>query len=57
MRIEKIKTGQQVRDSWFSDWGVGRIVKVLKTRVKIKFTGRADIVTYDLAHLQFLVSV
>ena len=55
---QKAKVGMKVYDSWWP-WRMGKIVKVLKTRVKI--AGRpiwseyaAKIETYDKAHLQFL---
>jgi len=58
MKIEQIKKGMIVKDTWFSfngkdPWLSGVVVKVLKTRVHIDFKMKAKVV-YDKAHLQFL---
>lgn len=43
-----------VYDRWFLEWGHGRILQILKTRVKVQFK---ELVTYDMAHLRFLERV
>jgi len=51
-----MKVGDKVYDRWWP-WRVGKIIKILKTRVKIEFPnifGEKSIVTYDKAHLKFL---
>ncbi len=57
----KIKVGMKVEDTWYPLWGIGKVVKVLKTRIKVLFpyvniTGRFETlpVTYDMAHTVFL---
>lgn len=53
MKIEDMKRGMFVEDRWFWDWGIGKVMKVLKTIVIINFSvvGR---VTFDKNHCQFL---
>lgn len=58
MKIEDMKVGMRVFDTWFSfggtaPWGSGEVTKVLKTRVHIQFHPYIKQV-YDKAHLQFL---
>lgn len=48
----------EIKDTWFSfhgqePWGSGVVIKVLKTRVHIKYHLQAVLV-YDKAHCQFL---
>ena len=50
--IKKIKKGHKVYDRWYLWKGIGVVLKVLKTKVKIKFGD--EIITYDIPHLQFL---
>lgn len=45
-----LKIGTRVRDSWLGDWGVGKVVKLLKTRVHIVFKNREGISVYDNQH-------
>ena len=46
--------GDMVYDRWWP-WRIGRVVKVLRTRVKIRFQDTPTrISTYDNAHCQFL---
>lgn len=56
MKHEECRVGVRVTDAWFPDWGVGRIVEVLKTRVKIRYDmdEGGPPITYDTAHIQFL---
>ena len=51
--IDDLKVGMKVRDSWYPDWGVGTVTKVLKTVVYIDFTIRGP-EKYDKAHVKFL---
>lgn len=37
MKLNEIKVGQKVEDSWYPEIGEGIVQKVLKTRVKIYF--------------------
>ena len=43
----------QVYDFWWP-WNTGIVMKVMKTRVKVRFGYDKD-VTYDVPHLQFLI--
>lgn len=56
MKITECKVGLRVTDSWFPGWGIGKIVEVLKTRVKIRYVmdEGGPPITYDKAHIQFL---
>lgn len=57
MKIEDFKINQYVTDIW---GGVFEVVKILKTRVKLKVLVKPgyfidkEIITYDKGHLQFL---
>lgn len=55
MKISKIKIGNKVYDRWYQDWGTGKIVKVLKTRIKIKFDNHEEIMTYDFPHAELFL--
>lgn len=48
------KLGDKVCDRWWR-WKVGRVVKVMKTVVKVQFSD--GVKTYDRAHWQFLERV
>lgn len=37
MKLNEMKVGQKVEDSWYPEIGEGIVKKVLKTRVKIYF--------------------
>ena len=52
MKFSELKVGQQVQDSWFLQWGIGRITILLKTRVVVKFPH--DSIKYDKEHVKFL---
>ena len=52
MKIEEFKLNMKVSDAWFKDWGIGIVIKILKTRVYIKFPNKNKI--YDMPHLIFL---
>ena len=52
MKFSDIKTGMLVSDTWFDNWGIGRVVTIKKTVVKIAFSGQTR--TYDKPHVQFL---
>jgi hypothetical protein len=57
MKLDDIKVGDNVRDARM--WG--RVVEVLKTRVKVQmyssdnYSTDPEIKTYDRAHCQFLL--
>ena len=65
MKKSELKVGMLVTDRWFPEWGNGKIIKIMKTRVKIDFNGRIielDSVkrkhrTYDYDHIQFLEKI
>jgi hypothetical protein len=48
----KFKVGDKVYDTWWPYWGLGKVVLVLKTRVKVKFSEHMFV--YDKAHCKFL---
>jgi len=52
MKKQELKRKIYVFDRWFLYWGTGQILRILKTRVHIKFPDMTRI--YDNAHLQFL---
>lgn len=51
MKLEQLKVKQRVYDRWWY-WKVGRVTKVLKTRVHVEFDN--GVAVYDRAHCQFL---
>lgn len=53
MKINELKIGDTVLDSWYHDWGIGTVTKVLKTVVYIDFTVRGK-EKYDGSHVKFL---
>jgi len=61
----QFKVGDKVRDLWYSEWGVGVVEEVLKTRIRVSgFTCYEDgygrvvpYTTYDSGHYQFLTLV
>lgn len=63
LKFKDLKRNMKVKDSYYSDspissdrWGVGTVVKVLKTRVHINFTMKG-LVVFDVAHANnFLIS-
>lgn len=57
--MKEVKIGMKVIDRWYSfcyknNWGCGKIVKIKKTRIIIKFNNLDQPVSYDQSHLQFL---
>jgi hypothetical protein len=54
MKITELKVGQRVSDSWYPDWGIGKVEKILTTRVWINFPYPKGYMKYDEAHVQFL---
>lgn len=57
MKIDDLKVGDKVRDTWFNSWwGEGTVVEVLKTRVKIDFSIKG-MLTFDLSHLRYLEKI
>ena len=52
MKFSDLKTGMIVYDKWYP-WENGIVTKILKTRVKIKFSNQG-IITYDKSHVYFL---
>jgi len=55
MKIDDIKLGDEVYDGWYPEWGIGKVIKVYKTTVWIRFPkdGR-DRCIYDKAHVRYL---
>jgi hypothetical protein len=51
MEITEVKVGTQVVDRWYPDWGIGTIMKITKTRVKIAFPKHGTS-SYDAEHLR-----
>jgi len=47
MKKIEVKENSKVVDSWWRDWGVGRITEVKKTVFRVNFK-------YDYPHAQFL---
>jgi hypothetical protein len=54
MNYKNIKINMKIWDSWYSDWGLGVVKTVLKTRFKVKFSNKDRVITYDNAHAQFI---
>jgi len=52
MKFDDIHLGMLVEDRWFGHWGIGRVVKKMKTVIKVVFPGQTH--TYDKSHVQFL---
>lgn len=52
MKFNELKVGMLVSDTWFDSWGIGRIVTIKKTIVKIVFPAQTR--KYDKQHVQFL---
>jgi hypothetical protein len=50
------KKGDEVYDTWYP-YSMGRVVEVLKTRMKIKFYMVRRAIVYDKAHYRFLRKV
>ncbi|WNM70123.1 hypothetical protein [Myxococcus phage Mx1] len=50
--MKALKLRQRVVDRWYPELGVGIVLKVLKTRARIRFG--SDVQTYDREHYQFL---
>lgn len=53
MKIDDLQVGDEVYDSWYPDWGIGTVTKVLKTVVYIDFTVRGP-EKYDKEHVRYL---
>ena len=55
LKFKDLKLRMKVRDSWYNqnhskeDWGTGVIKEILKTRVKILFSKRGEVI-FDRAH-------
>lgn len=56
MKFSDIKKGMYVEDKWFWDWGIGKVLTVKKTIVRISFSV-VGIVTFDKSHVQFLKEI
>jgi hypothetical protein len=55
MKFKDLKIGMKVEDRWYPEWGVGTVLKVLKTRAHILFERvNSERYSYDKAHVQFL---
>lgn len=73
MKYHELKVGMRVEDKHYNsdhqvfrgpnDWGVGRIVAILKTRFKVQFSNKNipesenGLITYDKSHAQFIQKV
>lgn len=56
LRIEDIRRGDKVLDSWWMYWGAGTVIKVLKTRVHVRWWKDEEPIIYDKQHAeQFLI--
>jgi hypothetical protein len=53
MKFDELQKNMFVEDRWFWDWGIGKVTKIMKTVVRIKFSV-VGVVTFDKAHVQFL---
>ena len=56
MKFKDIRKGMIVEDRWFQEWGLGKVVKKLKTVVHIDFANEG-IIVFDASHCQFLDKV
>jgi len=45
--------GMRVYDRWWP-WRMGKIVRVLKTRIRVEWSDTGEYWSYDRAHQQFL---
>ena len=52
MKINELEVGMKVADSWFPNWGNGKVITVLKTVVYIEYPNHGTI-KYDRSHVQF----
>jgi hypothetical protein len=61
MKQSEIKKDVCVKDRWWPEWGIGKIIKKLKTRCYIQFStaysNNGKILIYDKDHYQFLQKV
>lgn len=53
LKYDEIRIGQFVEDTWFWDWGIGKVKEIRKTIIKIDFSV-IGLITFDIPHLQFL---
>ena len=53
MKPEYLKHNMKVFDSWYPDWGIGKVKKILKTRCYIQFAIKGEMM-YDREHYKFL---
>lgn len=52
MKYNDVKVGLLVEDTWWPERYYGRVIKKLKTRIKIQTS--TTVITYDKPHVQFL---
>lgn len=52
MDYNDLKLGMLIRDTWYGDWGIGRVVRIKKTVIKVAFPQKT--IVYDKPHVQFL---
>lgn len=52
--FRRLKKGMRVTDTWY---GAGKVVKVLKTRVDIKFYHTGEVWRYDAPHVNGFVKI
>lgn len=64
MAIAKFKINDLVMDTWYPEWGAAKIVKVLRTRYKLRFASappemkdQNNNVTYDFAHAHLFLEL
>ena len=64
MNPREVKVRQKVVDRWYSNpdttaaegcWGAGRVRKVMKTRIVVKFENLPEPVVYDYPHFRKFV--
>lgn len=53
-KLKDIRVGDFYTDEWYYEYGMGKVVEVLKTRVKIHFSEINKVMTYDRDHVKFL---
>ena len=65
MKFSELKVGQKIEDTWYNsdskdDWGIGRVVEVLKTLFRVQFSNKNanntedGLVTYSKSHARFV---
>jgi hypothetical protein len=52
-KSKAFRVGQRVTDTWFGDYGIGVVTKVMQTRIRVDFPLYPTL-SYDRSHWQFL---